>query len=59
MKEIKDFTVIERVQYGDMYFALTLQHPGVMQPVMHFGRGAISPNHICGCEKIRFIVEWS
>ncbi|MBQ7280097.1 MAG: dihydroorotate dehydrogenase electron transfer subunit [Bacteroidales bacterium] len=34
MKEIKDFTVIERVQYGDMYFALTLQHPGVMQPVM-------------------------
>ena len=34
MKEIKEFTIVERQQYGEMYFALTLQHPDTMQNVM-------------------------
>ena len=33
MKEIHDFTVIERRQHGAQYFALVLQHAGTMQPV--------------------------
>ena len=34
MKEIKEFTIVERQQYGEMYFALTLQHPDTMPEMM-------------------------
>ncbi|MGX8713856.1 MAG: dihydroorotate dehydrogenase electron transfer subunit [bacterium] len=34
MKEIHDFSVLERRQLGDRYFALVLGHGGRMQPVM-------------------------
>ena len=34
MKEIHDFTIVARRQYGDHYFALDLQHDGQMQPVL-------------------------
>ena len=33
MKEIHDFTVIERRQHGEHYFSLVLRHGGSMQPV--------------------------
>lgn len=34
MKEIHDFTIIERRQLGEHYFSLVLKHGGVMQPVV-------------------------
>ncbi len=33
MKEIHDFSIIERKQLGDQYFRLVLKHDGTMQPV--------------------------
>ena len=33
MKEIHDFTIIDRQQLGERYFSLTLQHGGTMQPI--------------------------
>lgn len=33
MKHITDFTIVEREQLGQHYFALTLQHPDVLPPV--------------------------
>ena len=33
MKEIHDFRILERRQYGDKYFSLVLEHGGRMQPV--------------------------
>ena len=33
MKEIVDFTIVGRRQYGEHYFTLTLKHPGQMQPI--------------------------
>lgn len=34
MKEIHNFTILQRRQLGSQYFALTLQHAGNMQPVL-------------------------
>ena len=34
MKEIHDFSIIERQQLGDQYFRLVLKHDGKMQPVV-------------------------
>ncbi|MBP5677656.1 MAG: dihydroorotate dehydrogenase electron transfer subunit [Bacteroidales bacterium] len=33
MKEIHDFTIVERQQKGDQYFMLVVKHGGTMQPV--------------------------
>lgn len=34
MKEIHDFTIVERRQHGDRYFSLVLQHGGTLQPIV-------------------------
>lgn len=34
MKQITDFTIVERKEWGEHYFALTLQHPSKMEPVL-------------------------
>lgn len=34
MKEIHEFSIIERQQLGDQYFRLVLKHDGAMQPVV-------------------------
>ncbi|MBR1792883.1 MAG: dihydroorotate dehydrogenase electron transfer subunit [Bacteroidales bacterium] len=33
MKEITEFSIIERIQYGEHYFSLLLKHPGTLQHI--------------------------
>lgn len=33
MKQMTDFTIVERKAYGDAYFTLTLQHPQTLPPI--------------------------
>lgn len=33
MKQMTDFTIVERKTYGDAYFTLTLQHPQTLPPI--------------------------
>lgn len=34
MKQVIDFTIVSRVQMGTHFFALTIQHPGKMEPIL-------------------------
>lgn len=49
MKEITDFIVEERIQYGPHYFALKLKHPDKMQPV---APGQFVEVEVKGCREV-------
>lgn len=49
MKEIIDFSIIERHQLGDAYFSLKLQHPGTMQPIQP---GQFVEVEVKDCQKV-------
>ena len=49
MKEIHDFTILERHQLGAQYFSLVLQHAGTMQPVMP---GQFVEVQVDGCREV-------
>lgn len=49
MKEITEFTIVERQQYGLQYFALVLRHPGVMQPI---SPGQFVEVEVRGCREV-------
>ena len=49
MKEIHDFTILERHQLGSQYFSLVLGHGGQMQPVVP---GQFVEVQVEGCSKV-------
>ncbi len=49
MKEIHDFTIVERRQHGDRYFSLVLQHGGTLQPIVP---GQFVEVRVDGCHEV-------
>ena len=49
MKEIHDFTIIDRRQHGAQYFSLLLQHSGSMQPIQP---GQFVEVQVEGCREV-------
>ena len=49
MKEIHDFTIVERRQHGDHYFSLVLRHGGTQQPIVP---GQFVEVRVDGCHEV-------
>ena len=49
MKEIHDFTIVERRQHGARYFSLVLQHGGTLQPIVP---GQFVEVRVDGCHEV-------